>query len=315
MGMAVILAMDSFSFPSLGKRWLASGILALVISEVVSMMERARHLDVLATGAFRGRAGEEVQIWLSLRNRGRRDALVSARLAHRRQPTRWGWVARRQETILSPIVASQRLGRGEHAFPEMVLRSHSLLRLCYVQRKIHADIKTSVVVWPARWDGARPAVLPQAEARTTQTHEAAGQALDNGASTADPHGMGGQGWLRNWRQGDRLAHIAHKASAHRGALLVQTATQDDQDIEQEVWLTWSWALGFTQGDPEAALRLLGSAVEWAHEAGQWVGLALPGQTFGLARGPEHVQRLLDALARWHVGAHKGARGRRALQRS
>lgn len=300
VGLSVILALDALSFPSLGKQWLACVVLAIVVTEVVSLIRRTTRLDVLEVGAQRTRAGEPANLYLMVHNRHGQDQLISARIFHSGQPTTWCWIGAGKRQSVSPVVSGQVLDRGEHDFPDLVVRVHSLLRMGFVQRRVVTPRNAAtVVVWPAQWHGFMPTPTRVAEASPGQPSAHPAQVAEEQGDHPSSHlSPGSHGWLRKWREGDRLAHIAHKASAHRGMVLVQTLANDMQEPEQDVWLSLDWAMETMRGDTEAALRLLGALVEQAHERRQRFGLDLDGQRVEAGSGNEHRKQALDTLARW-----------------
>lgn len=301
---AIAVAFDMVSSPSPVKRLLTGVLLGALVVDVVWLLRQVRHLGLVQAWSSRTRAGEPAELGVRLTNRSAGDALVRVRLEGPEHPVLWGWVPRRQARTFASVRSGQRLPRGVHAFPRFSLTAHSPLRLFLARwtPPSNPDDPSELLVWPAAWTGAmppwptagdRPNPLPEASPLTSSHDPREGQ-----RALGTP---GSQGWLREWRQGDRLAHIAHKASAHRDQLLVQTASAQTDDARPDVKLTIAWARSHAPQSEEAALALLGTAAEQALFQGRRVGLNLDEAHVAPGSGETQRRRILDALARASVG--------------
>lgn len=299
---AFALILDTFNDPSTLKRLASSFSIAVPFVDCLLLIRQRRRLEVRKVWADRIRAGHVARVGVLVHNAGDQDALVTVRLDAPRQPVAWQWVLHRQEAAVYPVLSGQTLPRGAHAFPGLGWALHSPLRLARLRQPLDVppDTPTDVVVWPAPWTETLPPFpLSGAAIPSPWRGQAAGRPDPReGQQALNTPGV--HGWLRTWRQGDRLAHLAHKASAHRDQWLVQTASAQPQDTPLDVVLSLTWALGVTS-DLEKALSLLGTMVEHALSQGRRVGLILGDHTWAPDRGEPHKQALLDALARFVPG--------------
>jgi uncharacterized protein (DUF58 family) len=105
-------------------------------------------------------------------------------------------------------------------------------------------------------------------------------------------GMGSEDYagLRLYRAGDAPRHIAWKAAARSGELLVKRFT--DQ-ARFELWLDWDF---LAPADSETRLAQLCQWVLKAEADQQHYGLRLPGVNVPPARGEGHRRHCLEALA-------------------
>ncbi len=97
--------------------------------------------------------------------------------------------------------------------------------------------------------------------------------------------------LQCYRPGDAPRHVAWKAAARTGTLLVKRFT--DQTFP-ELWLDWQLLASLTM---ESRLSQLCQWVLKAEAAGWEYGLRLPDLEHPLSRGEGHRRRCLEALAR------------------
>lgn len=117
---------------------------------------------------------------------------------------------------------------------------------------------------------------------------------ERGASTDRFAGAGDEFFaLREYTPGDLPRHIAWRATARTGQLLV---TQRAAPSPTREWVIVR--LGREAGDNERAISLAASCIARAAEEGVSIGLAVPGA--GILRPPDthrwHVDRLLNELA-------------------
>jgi hypothetical protein len=301
LALAFVLILDTFNDPTLIKRLASSFTLAVAFVDCLVLIRQRQHLRVTRVWAPRVPAGEPVQVGAHLTSTSTRDALVSLKLDAPRQPLAWQWVLHQQEAEVFPIRSGQTLARGVYAFPALTWALHSALRLCQVRQALPrpADAPTELLVWPAPWPEPLPP-LPLAEADMGALPGLMSGQPDPREGQLALNTPGVHGWLRAWRQGDRLAHLAHKASAHRDQWLVQTASSQPQEAPRDVMLTLPWAMAHTD-DLERALSLLGAMVTHVLGLGRRVGLTLGTTTWTPDRGAAHRVTLLDALARHRHG--------------
>lgn len=301
MVVSVGMGFDTFGEPSTIKRLLVSFLFGALVVDVAWLIRQVRRVRVAEAWAERSRAQEVAQIRVVVHNDSASDALMRVTLDARGQPPVWGWVLRQQQHTFA-VQSGQVLQRGEHAFPDLLCELHSPLRLFCAKwvpkPDAEEDPREEVRVWPAPWPDSLPTMptVPYPERTDDQpTPSASAEWTEEGVRAQSAPGS--HGWLREWRRGDRLAHIAHKASAHRDQMLVQTASSRLKDDQPDVLLSLAWALAITEGQREPALSLLGSMAEKAIAEGRRVSLLLEHTSVALGQGEHHRRTLLDALAR------------------
>lgn len=296
---SVAMGLDLLSSPTALKRLTTGFLLGILVIDMVWSIRQARRIKLSDVLPERTRSDEPACVCVSLRNDSRGDALLRLTLDFRDQPPSWMWLLAHKEGGVN-VHSGQRLKRGVHVAPDILCELQSPLRLFstrWVPTLVPRDEPAEpVVVWPAPWNGLRHPLPGIATDQGHEDSEAPIPTPDDGAKVQiDP---GSHGWLREWRRGDRLAHIAHKASAHRDQLLVQTASASDEPELGEVFLTLAWAREMVGGQTEAALSLLGSTAEQALKQRRRVGVALDSRLIPAGRGEEQRHRILDALARF-----------------
>jgi uncharacterized protein (DUF58 family) len=306
MFVIVGLGFDTFSEPSAVKRLLISFLMGSLIVDVGWLIRQSRRVRLVEAWSERTRAHETAQISVQLYNASASDILIRLALDSRGQPSQWTWAPPQQNATVN-LRSAQQLTRGAHTFPDILCELQSPLRLfCarWVPRHVLEDgFVEEILVWPAPWNKTIPTLHTEDdeggfhEPRALVAHTSQSEAVGRTQNTPGAHG-----WLREWRRGDRLAHIAHKASAHRDVLLVQTSSFKFEENRTDLLLTLNWALSVTDGDREQALSLLATASERGLAQGRRVGLQLEHTTVPTARGEHHRRQLLDALARVPVVA-------------
>ncbi len=115
----------------------------------------------------------------------------------------------------------------------------------------------------------------------------------NSGQTTSGYDRGGDedfSGLRAYRLGDPPKHVAWKALARTGEMLVTEYRSGDQDI---VWIDWA---DFHGASVEARIAGLARKVLEVENAGHRYGLRLPGIEFSPATGPAHRHECLKALA-------------------
>jgi uncharacterized protein (DUF58 family) len=113
---------------------------------------------------------------------------------------------------------------------------------------------------------------------------------DVGGAQDDSRGEDDFAGLRNFRPGDSPRHVAWKAAAREGDLLVKQFAGTDVTTH---WLDWASVDG---RDTEDRLAQLCRWVIDAHSAGHAFGLRIPGTERPPAVGRRHRHRCLTALA-------------------
>jgi len=113
---------------------------------------------------------------------------------------------------------------------------------------------------------------------------------DTGGAQDDRKGEDDFAGLRDFRRGDSPRHIAWKAMAKGGELLVKQFAGTDVTTH---WLDWDKA---RETDVEARLSRLCRWVVDAHAEGQAYGLKIPGAEFPPAIGHSHRHHCLMSLA-------------------
>ena len=115
----------------------------------------------------------------------------------------------------------------------------------------------------------------------------------NAGQTTSGYDRGGDedfSGLRDYRLGDPPKHVAWKALARTGEMLVTEYRSGAQDI---VWIDWA---DFPGADVEARLARLTRRVLDVENAGHRYGLRLPGCELSPGTGPAHRHECLKALA-------------------
>ena len=217
-------------------------------------------------------AGHRAQFILRLENPSR-QARYGIALQHRADPPQYIDIPPHSiVTLMMPVAAEQRgvlrLGRlrVSTCFPLGLFRAWSWIEFAQV-----------CIVYP-RPQGARPLPL--------QTSVSLGSVgAERGVGSEDYAG------LQSYRPGDAPRHVAWKAAARTGTLLVKRFT--DRTFP-ELWLDWQLLASLTV---ESRLSQLCQWVLKAETTGWEYGLRLPGLEYPLSRGEGHRRRCLEALAR------------------
>ena len=152
-------------------------------------------------------------------------------------------------------------------------------------RDSHWRPADTVLVWPVPERPCPPWPWGPAEGEHTPHATAAAESPDE---------------LREWQRGDSLRQVAWKKSAltmfNGGAPVVRVG---QQQAARRCEFGWDDTQGLAT---EARLSRLAAwlieAEAQADPSGLSYGLNLPGQRFEAAHGQAHLQRCLDALARW-----------------
>jgi len=113
---------------------------------------------------------------------------------------------------------------------------------------------------------------------------------DTGGAQDDQRGEEDFAGLRSFRPGDSPRHVAWKAAAKGGELLVKQFAGTDVTTH---WLDWAMLEGL---DAELRLSRLTRWIVDAHFEGHAYGLRLPGSEFSPAISVGHRHRCLSALA-------------------
>ncbi len=189
----------------------------------------------------------------------------------------------------------RKLPRGQHLLPDIRIHIHSPLFMAGISTHWKPSAIGKVLIRPGPWAGqppSPPVISPSAKS----LHLARASRMSEGTLTSTPSQTGLPGWIRAWRHGDRLAHLAHKASAHRDMPLVQS--DPPSSLEAASWyLSRVWALARCGGDEEAALRLLGALIETAASKDLDVWLDLDGVSApSWLSARANAAQLLDSLA-------------------
>jgi uncharacterized protein (DUF58 family) len=164
-------------------------------------------------------------------------------------------------------------GRGYQNVPRIKLSTRFPLGLLNAWAWLNLDEKELVYPCPAHRD----------------SHDRFG----NSGLTTSGYDRGGDedfSGLRDYRLGDPPKHVAWKALARTGEMLVTEYRSGDQDI---VWIDWS---DFPAATTEARLAGLTRKVLDVELAGHRYGLRLPGTELAPATGPAHRHECLKALA-------------------
>lgn len=177
------------------------------------------------------------------------------------------------------------LPRGIHALGTVRLVAFDPLGLFRSDRMLDSDETaglTPLVIYP-RPDWSNPA---QAAAP-----DAAGQRL---AIEGDPAG------LRTYRAGDTRRDIDWRASARASEPIVREYELGSENKS----CVFEWSDAFS-GEPERALSRLSAGVLGAARVGVATGLHLPGIKLTPQRGPQHLAKILQALASYKTATETG----------
>lgn len=124
---------------------------------------------------------------------------------------------------------------------------------------------------------------------------------DTGGAQDDQRGEEDFAGLRSFRPGDSPRHVAWKAAAKEGELLVKQFAGTDVTTH---WLDWDMLDGL---DPEQRLSRLTRWIVDAHFEGHAYGLRLPGSEFPPAISAGHRHHCLSALALYVPASSQSAR--------
>jgi hypothetical protein len=304
LGLLMLLAcvafeLDAMRDPDGVKRVVAGLVLGAVILGTSTVTWLARRVIPLHLQATRVHAGAPFAFLLTLANPTKAAVLVGVRVDARDQPLAYAWLPAQGTAVLT-VPCTRSLPRGVYPWPAFAGVLWTAQRLSQGRWRWVSPrpVPDAVVVWPARWDRPLPPLPGAHGAGSLGVSGEQGQMATEARGVVT--GVGAEGWLREWRPGDRLAHLAHKASARRDRWLVRAQSPAGAHAG-EVHLTWAWARGVADTG-EGALSLLASAVEAATAQGRWVRLTSPTATFEAGHGVAHAERLLDHLARVALGA-------------
>ena len=154
------------------------------------------------------------------------------------------------------------------------------LGLCYAWA--YAEPEVHCLVYPRPESAHAPLPLPEAHA---------GLGIAHGSGQEDFSG------LRSYHAGDSPRHIAWKAAARGQGLLTK---QFSGRADAELWLDWQ-ATPDALGVEGRLSRLARWAID-AHAAGLSFGLRLPGVTLPPTPGGAQLDRCLEAMTLFQVGA-------------
>lgn len=248
---------------------------------VVSILHAYMNLSGLRLTALRGHpgfAGESIRFDLQLSCRGKRPrrALIAA------------WPDG------DSVSLAQLRGRAELAlhYPASRrgwlrpprLRLESSYPLGLITAWTWVDLDWAALVYPRPLAVALPAPASRSAAESRKLRLA--------AAGEEFHG------IRDYQAGDSLRRMLWKSYARGGRL--QTL-QLAEPVDQRLWLDYR----DLNGDPELRLQRLCHWVLELSRRDRSFGLRLPGHSIDPARGAQHRQRSLEALALFEVGSATG----------
>ena len=253
--------------------------LAFLLASVfmVGILHTYRNLSGLTLIAGSGRpafAGEDAEFTIVLKKMGNRTY----------EALQVGWnpallatadLIDTQEERVKSFVASRQRGRFNPG--RMLIQTYYPLGL--FRSWSWVDLDMSTVIYP------RPIAGGNIPASTTSSDEGE-LILKDGAE--DFYG------LREYQPGDSIRHIAWKAYARTDTLMTK---QYAAYADRRVWLEWE---SFPGLDREARLSRLCYWVLQFHATNDEYGLALPGIEIQPARGEDHRDAVLKALALFEV---------------
>lgn len=286
-----ILVMDAIADASFIKTLLAAILMAIVVGDTASTIRRTYQLFISDIHYTPFHAGESFTLLVTLNNKGQQDTLVRLGLSGKKQPYTWAWVPAKGQTII-PIKVAKGPTRGRYHWPSISARAYGLGTAYGNLMWTRSNDDRPIHAWPARWTNSIPEIVVD-NTPDRQPADLYGESVGT-KEVSGGTGTGTEGWLRDWRSGDRLGHIAYKASAKRDRWLVRTEPPVPQG-GGTIKLTWEWAIQIA-ADPEAAFSLLGTASERAITKGQTVGLRLADLDLPAGRGRTHLHHLLDQLS-------------------
>lgn len=262
---------------------LAAILVALVVTDVVWLARQAQGMPPpFFHPPSPTHAGQPLSLSVTLLSKRATATFAQVRvLKHKFTST---WLIHGKSAPV-PLLDLPTPPRGRYGWPALEVKLWSGLGLFTARLTwVAADESRPVRIWPARLTEPAP---PWPTASRDGDDSKPVMAQTRGLATDEVE-------LREWRPGDRWAHIAQKASARQDRWLTQTPLMTPPVLTR--WLEWPSALTAAHGDPERALSILGHWAEWGVAEGWAVGVH--GADFDLApaMGQTQLLRIWDHLS-------------------
>ena len=262
---------------------LAAILIAVVVTDVVMLAHQARGMpSPFFQPPSPTYAGQPLSLMVTLLAKRATATFAQVRVLKHTFTSTWLINGKSAQV---PLLDLPTPPRGRYTWPALEVKLWSGLGLFTARLTwVAADESRPLRIWPARLTEPAPP-WPTALHDGTDSKSVVTRTRGQSADEVE---------LREWRPGDRWAHIAQKASARQDRWLTQTPLMRSPVLTR--WLDWPSALTAAQGDPERALSILGHWAEWGLAEGWAVGVH--GADFALtpATGQAQLLRILDHLS-------------------